>query len=63
MGRPKKRAGASSCNCGDGMDPRVQSLMFMMTKKKKLQRIGQVVKMDQERTVNKYLRVNWREEE
>jgi hypothetical protein len=34
-----------------------------MTKKKKLQRIGQVVKMDQERTVNKYLRVNWREEE
>jgi hypothetical protein len=30
IGRPKKRWRESSCNFGDGMDKRVQSLMFMM---------------------------------
>ena len=29
IGRPKK-LGASSCNCGDGTDQRVQSLVFIM---------------------------------
>jgi len=33
------------------------------TKKKRLQWIGHAVRMDQKRTVNKRLRVNWREEE
>jgi len=26
----RRSVGANSCNCGDGMDQRVQSLMFMM---------------------------------
>ena len=26
----RRNAGESSCNCGDGTDQRVQSLMFMM---------------------------------
>ena len=30
IGRPKKRWRESSCNCGDGTDQRVQSLMFVM---------------------------------
>ena len=27
----RRSVGASSCNCGDGKDQRVRSLMFMMT--------------------------------